>query len=89
MKTLKRFEFTEKRTGSDRRYDWDTLLNGQIVQLNEGDDYTCKVNTIIAVAKKTAEKRGQTLQYQKVEGGVVIQASDPATATPPANGTAE
>lgn len=72
MKTLKTFTFTN---GGARGYDWDTLLDGGIYQMKEGEDYICKAETVKFLAKARAKTKGLTVQVQKIEGGLVLQAS--------------
>ncbi len=86
-KTLKSFEF-KAGVGAKSSYDWDTLLSGRILQLEAGKDYDCKDTTMATLIRNAAKRRGQTVQTNKVEGGMVIKASDPTTAVPPSNGDA-
>lgn len=78
MKTLKKFDFPE--FGAKSSYDWDGILCGKPVQLEEGEgkDYNCKTVTFCSLARSAAKKRGLVIQTAKVEGGVVIQ-SHPAS----------
>ncbi len=73
MKTLKKFEF---KGGSDGRssYDWDSILSGEIVQLEEGKDFTCKPQTLAMMARKQAKSKGMNVKIAKIEDGLVIQA---------------
>lgn len=80
MKTLKRFDFPEAASAIKAIYDWDAILSGKIVQLEEGVDFKCKVQTICMMARNQAKKRGVTVKVAKVEGGVVIQAGPPGSA---------
>ncbi len=77
MKTLKSFEFTAP-VGAKSRYDWDNILSGQIVQLEEGKDYACKPATFSTLIRSAAKKRGQTVRTSKVDGGMVVQANGKA-----------
>jgi hypothetical protein len=80
MKTLKAFEF--KKATVRAGYDWDTILSGEIVQMDEGVDFTCSVSSLQTNVTEAARKRGQTVMTNKVEGGLVVKASkpDPAAA---------
>lgn len=86
MKALSTFTFSRSTT-RESKYDWNKLLDGGIYQLTEGDDYTCKPETMITIARTAAKKRGLTIKAQKVDGGLVIQAikpeAKPAAATTP------
>lgn len=78
IKTLKKFDFPM--LGGQSAYDWDLLLNGSIHQLSKGEAYECKDNTIKTLIRSRAKDRGQTVKVATIEGGIVIQASDPAKA---------
>lgn len=80
MKTLKKFEFPETKGGFKSQYDWDKLLSGAIIQLEEGKDYTCKTANFFTMCRNAAKKRGMKVSVARVDGGVVIQAT-PAAAT--------
>jgi hypothetical protein len=41
-----------------KRYPWEHWLDGQIWQLDKGDDYTARATTIIANARLQAKRRG-------------------------------
>ena len=72
MKTLNTFEFRSFTHGG--RYDWDTILDGKIHQLTQGEDYhTEKTSTFSSLARNQAKKRGGTVRTTAVEGGVVMQ----------------
>ena len=87
MKTLKKFEFPT--FGGRSQYDWDTLLDGRIFHLEQGDgkDFSCTVGTFRAIAARQAANRKRKLRAAKVEGGLVIQALPDPNAS--ANGTVE
>lgn len=70
-KVLKKFDFTPR--GPQAIYPWSEWLNGKLWQLTEGEDYTCKTQTLVTMAKNQVGSKGQELKFQKVEGGVVIQ----------------
>jgi hypothetical protein len=72
MKVLKSYEFAE--AVGKAVYDWDTLLDGKIRQLEAGTDYQCKDATFGMMARKQGRKRGKAVRVGKVEGGLVIQA---------------
>lgn len=71
-KVLKNFEF--KSTGKSSTYDWDTLLDGQIRQLAQGDDYECSNETFSMMARERAKRRMKAVRISKNETGVVLQA---------------
>jgi hypothetical protein len=83
MKTLSSFEF--KSPVGKATHDWDAILSGKIVQLTEGEDYACKTNTIATMARNQAKKKGLAVRMSKVEGGIVIQAYQPAVNGQPAS----
>jgi hypothetical protein len=72
MVTLKKFEFPDPTNRSI--YDWDKILSGAILQLDEGKDYKCKTSTFVYLARQQAKKQNKTLRAKAVEGGVVVQA---------------
>lgn len=43
---------------SQARYPWDEWLNGDIVQLFAGEDYSAKTRTIVSTARTQAKRRG-------------------------------
>jgi hypothetical protein len=75
MKVLKSFQF-KTGVGKGGTYDWETLLDGKIRQMTEGEDYACKPQTVRMMAMKQGRKRGKVVHINKVEGGLVIQAED-------------
>lgn len=56
------------------RYDWDKILNGSIVELEQGTDYTCKSNTIGMMARKMAKSKGLSCRVKVMQGKVILQA---------------
>lgn len=76
MKVLKTHEFTRKAIGS-RTHDWDTLLDGQIRELKEGEDMgESKVSTFGNQFRQQARKRGLSAHIQTTEDGkgLIVQA---------------
>lgn len=73
MKTLKTFDFA---LSGRSRYDWDTLLDGTIYQMTEGEDFDCKVNTLTTLLRDRAKKRGKRVQISVGEGVVTFQATN-------------
>ncbi len=72
---LKKFEFTSSRVGQST-YDWGAWLDGSPWKLTEGDDFNCKVQTLLTLARSQAKRRGMVVKAQPVDEGkaVVIQA---------------
>jgi len=73
MKTLNKFEF-KAGVGAESTYDWEAILGGKIVQLEEGKDYECKTLTMQTLVRNAARKRGMTVQMNTNEAGIVVQA---------------
>lgn len=79
MKTLKAFDFPVRGESS---YDWDKLLDGNIFQLEAGEDFDCKVGTFRMMANARAHKRGKILKStvktdeKTGKSFVIIQAED-------------
>lgn len=78
MKVLNSFEFRSPVGQSGPTYDWDTLLDGKIRKLEEGEDYHCKPSTFRMMISTQGRKRGVAVRVNKVDGGLVVQAY-PAT----------
>jgi len=74
MKKLQSFEFKSFGDRAKSKHDWAALLSGEIIQMEEGTDFTCKTQTLMTLARSAAKKRGLKLRSTKVEGGVVLQA---------------
>jgi hypothetical protein len=72
MKILKSFEFGESTVGR-AIYEWDKILTGKIVQLEEGKDYTVNSDTVRALCYSQARRRGLRVKVAAVENGLVIQ----------------
>lgn len=84
-KVLKQFEFKASTVGHSQ-YDWDTLLNGQIYHLEQGEgkDFECKPDTMTMLIRKNARKKGVGVKVTKVENdGIVMQATGPKDYPPP------
>lgn len=73
MKTLKKFEFKGR---AEAIYDWAKLLDGGIYQLDSGEDFECKIGTMMMLVRTRARKNGKTVQVTKTEdgNGIVLQA---------------
>jgi hypothetical protein len=73
-------DFTPRGRGLDK-YDWDTILNGDIWRLLRDDDYDVKDSTVRTMAYTAASKRGLRV-HTKVphEGCVEVQAYRPDSA---------
>lgn len=57
MQKLKKFEFRE--AVGRAVYDWNTLLDGNIYQGIEGEDFQCKAATFGLMLRTRSEKRGK------------------------------
>lgn len=57
-------------------YDWDTILDGKVHKLEEGEDYLGKVSSFLSRARSLAKERGMRLRSSVLDNGkaVVIQA---------------
>lgn len=71
MEVLEEFGF--KSRGEKASYDWDTFLDGRILQLEQGTDYECKTSTFCTLIRNQAKKRGLGVRTSLTEGGVIIQ----------------
>jgi hypothetical protein len=58
---------------SQSRYDWETLLNGDIWKLSPGADFGGKTRTFVAAARAQAKRRGGRVRTRLLEDAVVIQ----------------
>jgi hypothetical protein len=57
---------------SHARYDWPHLLNGEIWQLQRGEDFGGKAKTFIANARGQARRRGGTVRTRLVDDETVV-----------------
>lgn len=76
MKTLKKFEFKATSGGFGAKYPWDQMLDGGIHQMVKGEDYDSDDDALIAGIKTAGRKRGKHVKVQKVDGGLVLQATE-------------
>src|SRR6266511_3211100 len=68
------YEF--KRTGSrESKYPWDELLSGDVIELENGKDFTCQASSLAARLHIKAKERGGSLKTQtlKPSGNLVVQ----------------
>lgn len=74
MQKLDSFEF--KTTGPVARYDWDTLLSGDILKLSAGEDFNCTPHTFGMMARNQGKKRGLQVRTSMQDEGqsIIIQA---------------
>lgn len=70
---LDSYDFNAGGTG---RYDWDTIMDGQIRKMVGGEDFTVKTTSFITSAKKAANKRNKGLNVRTDGNDVVLQAVD-------------
>lgn len=40
--------------GGNRKYDWDTLTNGQVWEVYQGEDFTCQMDSFQAICSQYA-----------------------------------
>ena len=57
---------------SQSRYDWDTLMSGDIWQLSRGDDFNGQSKTFVQAARMQAKRRGGTLKTRMLSDGTVV-----------------
>lgn len=86
MKVLESFEFKEFGARGEKR-DYDTLLDGRIRELTQGEDFQCKVSTFCIGCRKAAKAKGLKVRLSAPKDGdtVVLQAvnADGTSITPP------
>lgn len=83
-------EMPKKAGGIGRQaiYPYDEWLDGQIRQLESGNDYNAKPQSVIASLRQTAENRGLKLRSRFVRNetnevtGIVVQAFTPPEEVP-------
>ncbi len=70
---LKEFDFGTN--GSTTRYPWKEWADGQIRELKEGDDFTCKTHTMAMMARGYAKKNNlrAKVKADKANGTCVLQ----------------
>jgi hypothetical protein len=83
-KTLDTFEFPHGgRKGIE--YDWDSILDGKIHQLKQGEDFTAEPKTFVGAVARAANSRNLRVKRQ-IDGKVLVlqavaKGSAPAEAT--------
>lgn len=60
----------EEKDPKEPKYNWNLLLNGEIWQLTQDDDFVCKTDTFKVLARKHAKKQGKGLNIQ-IDGDVI------------------
>jgi hypothetical protein len=78
-------EMPKKAGGAGRKaiYPYDEWLDGQIRQLDSGEDYNAKPQSVVASIRTMAEQRGMKLRSRFVHNdakevvGIVVQAYTP------------
>jgi hypothetical protein len=88
MKVLKKYEHKAKPKGvRQAKYDWNLILNGQHVMLESGVDYVPigknkanedfdRTDVFIRTIESRADEQNKKVQIDKVEGGIVVTATD-------------
>ena len=71
MKTLKNFTF-RGRAGAVARYDWDAILDGEIHEMVDGEDFTAKPENFKMIARRQAKLRGLRLKTGVTQDGNVM-----------------
>lgn len=90
-------EMPKKAGGAGRQaiYPYDEWLDGQIRQLEPGEDYKAKPQSVVTSLRQTAENRGMKLRSRfvhdsdKTVTGIVIQAFTPEEIPAESNGHKE
>lgn len=79
-KTLDKFDFPHGgRKGIE--YDWDSILDGRIYQLEQGKDFAVEPKTFVGAVARQANERNLRVKRQ-IDGKVlVLQAVPKGTAT--------
>ena len=72
MKNLDTFAF-DSVSNARGTYDWATLLDGKIWQVEAGVDYKVRTNNFLIQAKGAAKRRGGVVKYARVPTGLVLQ----------------
>jgi hypothetical protein len=57
-----------------RRYDWQTLLDGKVRRLRQGEDFTCPTSIFRAQANRAARRAGLSIRTRNEGDAIVIQA---------------
>lgn len=61
--------------GGKARYDWNTILNGEVWALRKGEDFDCTPEGFRSAARNAATKRELSLRT-KMDGDTVIVMAD-------------
>lgn len=67
--------------GGKARYDWDTILNGEVWALAHGSDFDCTPDGFRSAARNAATKRNLSVRT-KIEGDTVIVMAEGMLAEP-------
>lgn len=73
-KALKNYEFPPSRR---RKYPWDTWMDGQVWQLNRGDDFVVGFDQMRKNVYNAAWSRGLHVRTRREKDGLIVQAFNP------------
>ena len=62
----------------ESKYDWTRILSGSIVELQQGQDYTCKSAAFAMQVRSAARRKGLKVRVAVQKGRVIVQAEGPA-----------
>ena len=69
LKKLQQFEFPERSGGFASKYDWDEILSGETVFLQEGKDYDRDTDSFLSTIRTKANARGLGVNMVKIVAG--------------------
>jgi hypothetical protein len=72
MKVVKGYEFSGG-VGKES-YPWATILDGQPRMIEQGVDFSCKLETYCTLARNAGRRVGKVVKINKVDGGIMLQA---------------
>lgn len=61
-------------TGTKNKYDWNSILSGEIVMLEQGTDYDCKSTTFALQCRAAAKRKKVQVRIKTESGRVIVQA---------------
>ena len=68
-----------KRQGRGPKYDWDTILNGDVNVLTQGEDFDCKPSSFESQARRVAAERELTLEVRTLSDTEIALEASPRT----------
>lgn len=72
MEVLQSFDFKKNR-GRKSHYEWDIILDGKILQLSSGKDFSCKPKSFVHLVTQKAKSLNKKVRVSVKGDTVVVQ----------------